>query len=108
MRKEVREEIEPINRFESTFIHTAEEDLSFGQLLDCKGLVRVCDTFHASLPENSFHRRCPKESYDGSATLEATLPVRASVMPQAGRPFRWFKTKTEAIVSPGDTPRKGI
>jgi sugar phosphate isomerase/epimerase len=46
--------IEPINRFESTIIHSASEALSLARSVEHDSIGIVYDTFHTSLEESSF------------------------------------------------------
>jgi sugar phosphate isomerase/epimerase len=52
--KGVKIAIEPINRFESTIIHTTREALSLARQVDRDSVGIVYDVFHVSLEEDSF------------------------------------------------------
>ena len=53
-KRNVRIAIEPVNRFESSNIHTAREALALAKSVNRKSVGIVYDTFHASFEETSF------------------------------------------------------
>jgi D-psicose/D-tagatose/L-ribulose 3-epimerase len=46
--------IEPLNRFESTIIHSVSEALSLAKLVNRRSVGVVYDTFHTNIEEDSF------------------------------------------------------
>lgn len=46
--------VEPINRFETTFLNTTEETVNFIKELKCSNLKILLDTFHMNIEEKNF------------------------------------------------------
>jgi sugar phosphate isomerase/epimerase len=84
--------VEPLNRYETSFLHNVEQTLAFIKEFKCKNLRLLLDIFHMNIEENNliepiqkgikylshFHfadnnRRCPGDGYINFAQIVAYL-----------------------------------